>query len=123
MKVSTSTERLNELFDSDPRSDSSIAKAIGVSRQSICSWKSGVRSPKKSMLIKICKIYNVSIEWLMGFDVERNATASAKPVFLPDSGKFTKMTSYMSQEDYANVIKAFERAYQKMKELGVSLDD
>ena len=123
MKVSTSTERLNELFDSDPRSDSSIAKALGVSRQSICSWRSGVRSPRKPMLIKICEIYNVSIEWLMGFDVDRNATASGKPFFLPDSGKFTKMTSYMSQEDYTNVIKAFERAYQKMKELGVSLDD
>lgn len=122
MKVSNSVERLNELFDSDARNDTSIAKALGVSKQSVCSWRAGKRSPKKPMLIKISEMFNVSIEWLMGFDVDRNGISN-KPIFLPDSGKFTKMTSYMTQEDYETVVKAFERAYKKMQELGVSLDD
>lgn len=123
MKIATSTERLNELFDSDARNDSSIARALGVSRQALSSWRTGDRSPKKPMLIKICDEFNVSIEWLMGFDVERNGAKTGRPVFLPDSKKFMKMTSYMSQEDYANVIRAFENAYKKMQELGVSPDD
>lgn len=123
MKVATNQERLIELFDSDPRNDTAIAGLLGVSKQTISMWRHGTRSPKKSVLLRICEIFNVSIEWLMGFDVDRNGTASEKPIFLPDSGKFTKMTSYMTQEDYANVVGAFERAYKRMKELGVSLDD
>ena len=68
MKTATSTERLNELFDRDSRNDSAIADALGVSKQAICLWRNGQRSPKKSMMMKIADIYNVDIGWLMGFD-------------------------------------------------------
>ena len=71
MKVSTSTERLNELFDADPRNDTEIAEKLNVSKQTVCSWRNGRRSPKKSVLIQIAELYGVSIEWLMGFDVDR----------------------------------------------------
>ena len=43
-------------------------------------------------------------------------------IFVP-SPKFVKMTSYMTQEDYENMVKAFENAHKRMQELGVSLDD
>ena len=68
MKTATNMERLNELFDKDPRSDSAIAAALGVSKQAICSWRNGSRSPKKSMTNKKADMYNVDIGWLMGFD-------------------------------------------------------
>lgn len=123
MKIATSQQRLNELFDSDPRNDTQIGSELNVSKQTISMWRHGTRSPKKTMLIKICDTFKVSIEWLMGFDVERNGSPIGKPIFLPDSKKFAKLTSYMSQEDYENVVKAFERAYNKMQEQGVSLDD
>ena len=71
MKVATNQERLVELFDSDPRNDAAIADSLGVSRQTISMWRHGTRSPKKSVLIQIAKEFNVSIEWLMGFDVEK----------------------------------------------------
>ena len=71
MKVANSTERLNELFDADPRNDTEIAEKLNVSKQTVCSWRNGRRSPKKSVLIKIAELYGVSIEWLMGFDVDR----------------------------------------------------
>lgn len=78
MKVATNQERLNELFDSDPRNDTAIAESLNVSKQTISAWRKGIRSPKKPMLIRIAEIYNVSIEWLMGFDVGRNQ--SEKPI-------------------------------------------
>lgn len=71
MKVSNSTERLNELFDADPRNDTEIAEKLNVSKQTVCSWRNGRRSPKKSVLIQIAELYGVSVEWLMGFDVDR----------------------------------------------------
>lgn len=122
MKIATNQERLNELFDSDARSDTAIAKELGVSKQTVSMWRHGQRSPKKSVLIQISEMFNVSIEWLMGFDVDRNGTSN-RPIFLPDSGKFSKLMSYMTQEDYETVVKAFERAYKRMREFGVSLDD
>ena len=72
MKITTNQERLIELFDSDPRSDSAIAAELNVSKQAISAWRNGIRSPKKSVLIHIAHMYNVSIEWLMGFDVPKN---------------------------------------------------
>lgn len=82
MKISTSEERLNELFSADPRSDSAIAAELEVSKQALSAWRKGIRSPKKSVLLKIAQIYNVSIDWLMGFDVpkiEENVQSGYQP--------------------------------------------
>ena len=69
-KVATNQERLNELFDADPRTDLAIAADLHVSRQTISAWRNGSRSPKKQMLIQIAEKFNVSIIWLMGYDVQ-----------------------------------------------------
>ena len=53
MKIATSQERLIQLFDSDPRNDTAIADALGVSKQTVSMWRHGTRSPKKSVLIHI----------------------------------------------------------------------
>ena len=118
MKVCTNQDRLNELFDSDSRSLTSIAAELGVSKQAVSMWKSGARSPKKSVLVKIAKMYNVSIEWLMGFDVPKEDSRMQDPIsiIVPNSELFMKCIHYMSQEDYLMVMKAFERAANKMKE-------
>ena len=71
MKIASSEERLNELFSADPRSDSAIAAELDVSKQALSAWRKGIRSPKKTVLLKIAQIYNVSIDWLMGFDVPK----------------------------------------------------
>lgn len=76
MKIATSQDRLNELFDSDARNDTAIASELGISKQTVSAWRNGTRSPKKQMIIKISKIYHVSIEWLMGFDVEKQVIVS-----------------------------------------------
>ena len=115
MKVSTSTQRINELFDSDPRNDSSIARALGVSRQSICSWRSGVRSPKKPILIKIAKSYNVNLDWLMGFDVDR-AGRDVRSIVIPDSNMFKKLIMHMTPEDYKTMM---DKKPEKVLELAV----
>ena len=82
MKIASSEERLNELFSADPRSDSAIAAELDVSKQALSAWRKGIRSPKKTVLLKISQIYNVSIDWLMGFDVpkiEENVKTGYQP--------------------------------------------
>jgi transcriptional regulator with XRE-family HTH domain len=61
-------ERLNALFDADPRNDSGIADALGVSKQTISYWRKGERSPKKSVITRIADAFNVSPAWLLGWD-------------------------------------------------------
>ena len=124
LKVKTFRERFSELCDSDPHNASAIAEALHVSRQTVSAWKSGFRSPKEPTIIAIAKHFQVTVPWLMGFDVEKQAAIPNREftIFVP-SPNFVKMVKYMSQEDYENVVKAFEHAYEKMKALGVSLDD
>jgi transcriptional regulator with XRE-family HTH domain len=116
MKVATNQERLNELFDSDPRNDTAIANTLGVSKQSISMWRNGSRSPKKSVLIEIAKEFNVSIEWLMGFDVERNP--QAKTFSIPDSKVFTKILNAMTPSEYYQFTELLDKVQKRLKEKG-----
>ena len=116
MKIATSTERLNELFESDPRSNAAIGDILNVSRQAVSAWRQGVRSPKKNVLIKIAEMYNVNLEWLMGFDVDRNAEQHS--MVIPDSGLFRKIIMAMEPEDYKTVMSIFEKTEIKMRERG-----
>lgn len=116
MKTATNQERLAELFESDPRRDSAIGKSLGVSKQTVSAWRCGTRSPKKPTLIKIAEEYNVSIEWLMGFDVER--TGYNRAAFLPDIEVFRKIILGMEPDDYETVMRIFEKTERRMKEMG-----
>jgi len=113
MKVATSQERISSLLDNDPRSDTEIGKQFGVSKQAVSSWRTGSRSPKKSVLEKIAQVYNVSLDWLMGFDVERNNTRKA-----PDANIYLKLILGMTPEDYYTVMKIFEKTELAMKARG-----
>lgn len=70
-KVSTFRERFSQLCDESPQSDTSIADALKVSRQTVCSWKSGARSPKSPTILTIANYFKVDVAWLMGFDVQK----------------------------------------------------
>lgn len=117
MKIATCQERLNELFDSDPRNDTAIASALGVAKQTLSAWRNGSRSPKKTMLIKITEMFHVSIEWLMGFSVEKDGT-DYRLAELPKSELITKIIINMTPEDYVTVMDALTRTEKRMKEEG-----
>ena len=69
--MTVSTERLNQVFDSDPRSDSMIADSFHVSKQTISAWRNGSRSPKKSKLLEIAEFYHKDSLWFFGYDEQR----------------------------------------------------
>lgn len=117
MKICTNQERLNELFDADPRSLTAIAQALGVSKQAVSMWRTGERSPKKSMLVKISQMFNVSIEWLMGFDVDKNGSGK-KAVIIPDLETFNRILLHMAPLDYEVFMDILERTQEKMRQTG-----
>lgn len=87
-KVSTFKDRFSELCDSHPMNDSGIASALNVSRQTVCSWKAGTRSPKDLTIRAIAQYFGVGIAWLMGFDTEKAAEAKTPSKHLAESVSF-----------------------------------
>ena len=67
--ISSFKERLSHLCVEMNLSDSDIAKALGISKQTLSAWKCGTRSPKAPTIESVARHFGVSIEWLMGFDV------------------------------------------------------
>ena len=77
-KISTFKERFRELCDSNPTTDTALAEELGVSKQTISSWKNGHRSPKQPMVASIARFFRVRTAWLMGYDVPKQ----------PEKGQF-----------------------------------
>ena len=83
-KITTFECRIGELLDRMSGSDSDKAKLLGVSRQTISAWRTGVRSPRQPMIEHIASVFNVSVQWLMGFDVPpQEFQFSSHPDILP----------------------------------------
>lgn len=66
-------DRLTELLDAAPESDATIASLLGVSKQTISAWKNGIRSPKRPTIEYLANYFGVSVSWLMGYDVPKDA--------------------------------------------------
>lgn len=67
MRIAAMEERLNVLFDRTGLKDVEIARRLGVAKQTISCWRSGVRSPKRTALIKIADTFHVDVAWLLGY--------------------------------------------------------
>ena len=96
-KVKTNKERLNQLFDMDPRNDSAIADSLDVSKQTISAWRNGTRSPKGSMLEEIALKYGTSVSWLMGWDLP-DPDIDTAPILLKEDEKAV-LLAYRSAEN------------------------
>lgn len=120
LRVSSFKERFSELFAESEKTNTDLGKDLHVSNQTISAWRLGTRSPKEPTVIAIADHFGVSVEWLLGFDVEKEAPRRARSIVIPDSDMFRKAVSYMSPSDYETVIAAFERAYDKMRKEGIN---
>ena len=68
--LQTLSGRLRTLRHNLSLSQKDVAKAIGSSRQTIESFENGDRMPRSDMLACLCRFYNVSADYLLGFTNE-----------------------------------------------------
>ncbi len=61
-------QNLKELRESAGIGQVKLANDIGVSKGIISLWENGKREPTLSYLVVICKYFNVSLDFLVGFD-------------------------------------------------------
>jgi repressor LexA len=78
-KVASFRERFNELISESPKTDSEIARDLGISKQALSTWKTGEHSPKTPTVQTLARYFSVSVDWLLGFDISR------APDYIPSS--------------------------------------
>lgn len=61
-------ERLKTLRESSNLSQEDVANKLKISRQSISKWELGDAVPDIGKLMELSKIYNVSLDYLVGRD-------------------------------------------------------
>lgn len=71
LKVSTFKDRFTSLFEESDKTITELSKDLHVSNQTISAWKTGTRSPKEPTIIAIADHFHVNVQWLMGFDVDK----------------------------------------------------
>ena len=76
-KVASFRERVVELVDSCPKSQTQISQEFGVAKQTISAWYNGKSSPKLPTATSLADYFNVSLGWLLGFDVEKQVNKHA----------------------------------------------
>ena len=74
-KISELSSRLSSAIK-DYSSTTKLAEQIGMSKQAISSYTTGVRVPKRPVIESLAKALGVSPLWLMGYDVPKFATDS-----------------------------------------------
>lgn len=59
-------ERLKNLRIDNDDTQRSLAKKIGYHHIQIAKYETGINTPPVSYIIEICKIYNVSADYILG---------------------------------------------------------
>ncbi|HEX2925824.1 MAG TPA: helix-turn-helix domain-containing protein [Ruminiclostridium sp.] len=71
MKASESfSSRLKELRKARNVSQEDLAKYVGVGRTAVANWETGIAEPNAESLRKIATFFNVSIDYLMCYEVD-----------------------------------------------------
>ena len=61
------TERLKDLREDNDWTQGQVADYLNLKREQYRRYETGINEIKASFLIKVCKLYNVSADYLLGF--------------------------------------------------------
>lgn len=69
-------ERIKELRNSLGINQVEFGKKLGVTKQCVSNWENGSIQPSVDMLIKICKAFSISSDYLIGLNSELTVDVS-----------------------------------------------
>lgn len=114
-KVATFQERFSQLVNESGKSLLRLSKELHISNQALSTWRTGIRSPKEPTIIAVANYFNVNPQWLMGFDVVKDAN---RYIIISNSELFRKILMNMEPSDYEKVMHIFEKTEMRMREKG-----
>lgn len=60
------SERLKKIRKDTALTQVDVASKLGISQQAYASWERGIKKPTQENLVKLSKILNVSVDYLLG---------------------------------------------------------
>ena len=79
-------ERLSNLRKQKGLSQEALAEQLGLSRQAVSKWENGEAMPELSKLEVLCRIFEVSPNYLMGYEDSREEEAASSKTEKTKSG-------------------------------------
>jgi len=73
------SENLKRIRKEHNLSQEDLADKLGVSRQSVSKWESGISYPEMDKMLKLCELFNLNIDELLNQDIKKiNETKQSK---------------------------------------------
>ena len=63
-------DNLKKIRKDNNLSQEQLAEKLGVSRQSVSKWESGLSYPEMDKVLQICKLFNLNINELINEDIK-----------------------------------------------------
>lgn len=83
-------DNLKKIRKDNNLSQEELADKLGVSRQAVSKWESGLAYPEMDKVLQICKMFNLNIDDLLNKDIkEVNETKESKNIFNKYINDFT----------------------------------
>ena len=73
-------DRIKSLREQQNRTQSDLAKQLGITRSSVNAWEMGISVPSTQYIVELAHIFNVSTDYLLGV----NTTSSISVAGLTD---------------------------------------
>ena len=111
-KITDFQHRISELIASSGKSQSAIATDFGIAKQTLSAWVTGQNSPRVPIVYALSYYFDVSIPWLMGFDIPRGNSAGLSE----DEKKLLESYRSLSQRGKDYLLLQAEFAQNSLKE-------
>lgn len=102
------SQRLRELFDKSGYSQTEICNKTGITKGALSSYLSGRYSPKQQALEKLAIIFDVPIQYLMGYDIPH----------IPKTWQSQFADSLDKYSDECNLEQSLQLLLSKHEEIG-----
>lgn len=63
-------DRLRQVRENKRKTQRDVAQVVGISDVGYGAWERGTNEPSIENLVKLCRYFNVSSDWLIGIDKE-----------------------------------------------------
>ena len=90
------SDNINRLMISENISNVQLGSALGISDETIRSWRKGTKVPTVEKLLKLAEYFNVSLDALMGKRIDTEQTVELPVIGAINAGAFT----IESEEDW-----------------------
>ena len=73
--------RLRDLREDNDLTQTHIAKLLNIKQNTYSHYESGVRQIPIDTLVKLCKFYNTSVDYIIGLTNEKDRIRENEPIF------------------------------------------